>query len=83
MVYVQEMVLTKASRRKLALHIIGANERKASAGSAADVSMKGNTEATAADSNGSAAEAAAPEEVQIIDDMWAFKRSQSLFPSIK
>ena len=76
-------MLTKASRRKLALHITGANERKASAGSAADVPMTGNTETIAVDSNGCAAEAAAPEEVQIIDDIWAFKRSQSLFPSIK
>lgn len=116
---VQEMVLSKALRRKLALHITGANERKQSVAEASShVSMPGSrdaavatsngnsvksetteqasatenasdvpisdvSDATAITSNGNVGKPASDEEVKIIHDIWAFKRSQSLFPSIK
>lgn len=114
---VQEMVLCKASRRKLALHIMGANERKQSTvGQSQATSMPTSADGEVATSNGNGAQADPPQEapevrkavdkcvsgtqpatspsngvskpdslecVEIIDDMWAFKRCQTLFPCIK
>lgn len=114
---VQEMVLCKASRRKLALHIIGANERKQSTvGASQHTSVPNSKDGEVATSNGNGAHADQPQTalevrnaadqcvsgaqqaiapsndvskpdslecVEIIDDIWAFKRSQTLFPCIR
>lgn len=117
MLCAQEMVLCKASRRKLALHIIGASERKQSTvGASQDASMPNSADGEVATSNGTDAQADPAQEasearkaankcvseteqavmpsngvskpdslecVEVIDDIWAFKRSQTLFPSIR
>ena len=78
----QEMVLSQSSRRKLALHVVGANERKASdAVKTSETSLPDSTN-TSMDSS-TDGHAAAVQTVHVIDDMWAFKRLQSLFPCSK
>ena len=77
-------MLSQSSRRKLALHVIGASERKVSdASKTSAVSVTDSTDTPTDSSSGTDDRTAAANTVHVIDDIWAFKRSQSLYPCSK
>lgn len=105
----QDIMLSKDKRCKVALHVTGANEAKpkqeadaavtthSDTGSAqtADADRDSNdkqpglqpsaaTQLAAAEDNGDVdMQPVIHEDVQLIEDVWAFKRAQILYPAVK
>ncbi|MCJ1241140.1 hypothetical protein MMC14_009144 [Varicellaria rhodocarpa] len=107
----QEVMLSKDTRRKLAVHVTGTKEKPVQSEAASDdttpnASTQQPAEASAheaapaeskldggiadskaagdAEQNGTdVPEVQGDERVELIDDIWAFKRAQLLYPSVK
>ena len=84
----QEMMLSKDTRRKLSVHVTGAKEKsqqeagvaEPDIGSGAADGASGKEDNTV---NGGVHSEVADHKVQLITDIWAFKRSQMLYPSVR
>lgn len=93
-------MLSRDSRRKIAVHVTGGNKAKSTPdadAAAATTSEAAAAVVPAADADAhagdkvskSAAEddvdmqPAVQEDVQLIEDVWSFKRAQMLYPSVK
>lgn len=93
-------MLSRDSRRKVALHVTGASKKSEQGTDAAPTASVGAGEVSASDAGAQAddkpetAVAAEQnddvdmkpveaEDVQLIQDVWAFKRSQMLYPCMK
>ena len=88
----QEMMLSKDTRRKLSVHVTGAKvkSQQQEAGVAEpDIGSDGCAAANGASGkedntvNGDVHSVVADHKVQLITDIWAFKRSQMLYPSVR
>lgn len=91
----QDMMLSRDTRRKVAVHITGAvkaAEQIADAAPSTSDDAAVDAAAPSEDKSGSVAAgqtadvemtSAQPENVHLIHDIWAFKRSQMLYPAVK
>ncbi len=99
---VQDIMLSRDKRCKVAVHVTGANKAKPQQQADAAVTTSSGETAAAQtadadrDSNDKQPELAATEDngdadmqpvifvdVQLIEDVWAFKRAQMLYPAVK
>ena len=88
----QEFLLDSSVRRKLSVHMLGANEGQPVSGDAQAEQGAAEPMETMPSTNeyglqqpeadSAAAANAGSSDVQVIGDMWAWKRKQALFPSL-
>ena len=95
----QDVMLSQDSRRKIAVHVTGGTNAKSlqdADAAAATTSQAAATAVPAADSEAQAGDKVsksateddvdmqpAKEDVQLIEEVWTFKRAQMLYPSVK